>query len=244
MRCLCAPSPLPRAVASTLVGLLICSYDPESWDEGPDTGEPSPSAPGAFRIGSDGVVSPAPPTFWGLTRARARHHEVGAPDASEQLRLLPAAVFVWLDQFEPFYAAFARDMEAVRPAPAGAFGWELDAVLSKEVEMVVWEGFAVERGADEEESVGDPSAAITLPARSTTMPDAAAELRRAKLNHNPEWQAKLNSLAAEDVAAGKRMRCKKALAIELTQQLKLNPKTVERRTRRPRETSAQTPRVG
>ncbi|MBA3507118.1 MAG: hypothetical protein H0T80_15235 [Betaproteobacteria bacterium] len=44
-----------------------------------------------------------------------------------------------MDEFEPFYKAFARNREQVRPAPAGAFGWDPNTALSNYAAKLVFE---------------------------------------------------------------------------------------------------------
>ncbi len=123
--------------------LIDLFYDPEAWADGPEIAgdEPMRAPPTASRVGADGTFAAVPARSWSLLRERARHCGGGAPDSPVQLRLLPAAVFVWLDEIKYLYTEFARVAETVRPVPAGAFGWDPNALLSKEEAVIVWEGF-------------------------------------------------------------------------------------------------------
>jgi hypothetical protein len=97
-------------------------YDPEPWADGPEIR----SLPEArmYRPESKELHDDVPAARWGLLKEKSRHLHKGPPDAADQLGLLPGGVFVWLDEFKPFYDSVTEPDEMVsrcRPAPWAGF---------------------------------------------------------------------------------------------------------------------------
>jgi hypothetical protein len=208
-------------------------YDPESHDVGPWAASPDATfaAPRAFRVDAQGTITPVAATSWSLPRERSPYRSKAAPDSPEELALLPPAVFVWRDEFKPFYESFAWDAAGVRTPPAGAFGWDEEAMLTKSQEDLVWEAFGARRPA----TISDGQGLTSESAQVALSPNEALLVRKTKLSQkgvDPILNARAAEIANVMRAETGRWPTKGGVAKRLSAENGMDEKTVSRRIRK------------